>query len=379
MSVSFYRHGLSGRDAQAVAKVLDTPFLTSGAVGRAVEAQMTEFFGCAEAMLTNSWTNGAVATLLALGIAPGDEVIVPAMTFIASANAAELLGAKVVFADVDPATLLLTPEAVAAKLTPRTKVVIPVHLYGQMCDMIGLGRVLNARPDISVIEDCAHCFEGSRGPVRPGSHGRAAIFSFYATKNVTCGEGGAIITNDSELAGRIRQTRLHGMSQGAIDRFREGQYRHWDMACMGVKANLPDILAALLPGEISAVRQRRDKRQVLAERYTRAFAGTGLRLPEVTEGVTHAWHLYTIGIPGGGRDDALSAMGKRGIGVAVNYRSVPTLTYYREKYGYESTSFPVSQLWGEQTLSLPFFPSMSEAEQDEVIAAVHQDIVPLCR
>src|SRR5262249_9183242 len=150
-------------------------------------------------------------------------------------NMVELLGAKPVFVDVDPDTLLLTPAAAAAAITARTSAIIPVHLYGQMCDMKGVQEILQERPDIAVIEDCAHCFEGTRDRYLPGKYSTAAIFSFYATKNVTCGEGGAVITNNRELAAMVHQTKLHGMSQGAADRFQRGQYRHWDMTVLGVK------------------------------------------------------------------------------------------------------------------------------------------------
>ncbi|MEJ1932411.1 DegT/DnrJ/EryC1/StrS family aminotransferase, partial [Nostoc sp. NIES-2111] len=190
--VPFYRHDLSSQDAGSVATVLDTPFLTSGEVGRKVEDQLCRFFDAPAALLTNSWTNGALTTFFALGVGPGDEVIVPAMTFISSANVIGMVGAKAVFVDVDPVTLLTDPDLVRKAVTPRTKAVIPVHLYGQLCDMPALRAALADRPDIVIIEDAAHCFEGSREGYRPGAHGDVAIFSFYATKNVTCGEGGAI-------------------------------------------------------------------------------------------------------------------------------------------------------------------------------------------
>src|SRR5215472_14201408 len=190
MKVEFFLHDLTAADGEAVSKVLSTPFLTSAGVGKQVEAQLCESFQTKHALLVNSWTNGAIATLLALGVGSGDEVIVPAMTFIATANVAEILGAKPVFVDVDAQTLLMTPAAVEAALSPRTKAVIPVHLYGQMCDLKGIREVLRKRPEVAVLEDCAHCFEGTRDGVKPGADSTAAIFSFYATKNVTCGEGG---------------------------------------------------------------------------------------------------------------------------------------------------------------------------------------------
>ncbi|MFY7781395.1 MAG: DegT/DnrJ/EryC1/StrS family aminotransferase, partial [Tagaea sp.] len=206
--MQFYRHGLSSADAKGIAEVLDTPFLTSGAVGKKVEAQLCAFFGQPHALLVNSWTNGALAALLAMDIGPGDEVIVPAQTFIATANMVELIGAKPVFVDVDPDTLLMTPEGAAKAATARTKLAMPVHMYGQMCDMKGLRAALPKT--VRILEDCAHCFEGTRDGEPPGKHSDLAIFSFYATKNVTCGEGGAIVTGDAELHAKLQQTRLHG-------------------------------------------------------------------------------------------------------------------------------------------------------------------------
>lgn len=188
--------------------------------------------------------------------ASAPATIVPATTFVATANVVELLGAKPVFVDVDPATLMPTPAAIAATLTRNTRVAMPVHLYGQMCDVAALRRALGPRSDIAIIEDCAHSFESTFNGDPPGSHSDAAIFSFYATKNVTCGEGGAVVTRRPELFEAVLQTRLHGMSAGAIDRFEKNRYRHWDVARLGTKANLPDLLAALLPRQIATIRQR---------------------------------------------------------------------------------------------------------------------------
>ncbi len=377
MAVPFYQHDLQPEAAEAVADVIATPFLTSGAVGREVEGQLRDFFGIDHAFLVNSWTNGAVATLLALGVGPGDEVIVPAMTFIASANVACLVGARPVFVDVDSETLLVRPEAVAAAVTPRTRAVIPVHLYGRMCDLPGLRAALARRDDIAIIEDAAHCFEGLRDGDPPGRHSDAAIFSFYATKNVTCGEGGAVITGDPELAERLARTRLHGMSALAIDRMRDARYKHWDMLCLGTKANLPDLLAALLPPQIAKVRAQLERREALAARYEAAFADTPLRLPGQVEGCLDSRHLFCIHVPPACRDQAILALNARDIGVTVNYRAVPSLTYYHETYGHGPGDFPVSQHWGDGTLSLPLYPGLTEAQQDEVIAAVLEDVIPL--
>ncbi|RMF13004.1 MAG: DegT/DnrJ/EryC1/StrS family aminotransferase [Alphaproteobacteria bacterium] len=382
MPVPFHRHELEPADAAAVADVLATPFLTSGRVGAAVEEQIAEFLGLPHVLLTNSWTNGAIATLLALGIGPGDEVIVPAMTFIATANVVRLVGATPVFVDVDPDTLMMMADGLEAAITARTRAAIPVHLYGQMAPMRALAAVA-ARHGIRLIEDAAHCFEGARDGARPGALSDAAIFSFYATKNVTCGEGGAIATRDTDLAARIRQTRLHGMSAGAADRFRGGRYRHWDMTRLGTKANLPDLLAALLPAQIARVEERRQKREALARRYREALAGFApdLVLPAWVEGAKHAHHLFPVHVAPHMRDTLLARLTESGIGATVNYRAVPQTRYWRDFLGEERAEhdFPVATRWGEGTFSLPLYPSLGEAEQDEVIetlARILQEHLP---
>lgn len=370
VNVPFYRHPLDGGHAAHIAKVLDSAILTSGNIGREVEAQICEFFETPHALLTNSWTNGCIATLLALEIGAGDEVIVPAMTFIASSNVVELVGAQPVFVDVDPGTLLMGPEAVRNALTSATRAVMPVHLYGQMVDMRALGDVLANRPDVAIIEDSAHCFEGSRSGVKPGTLSTAALFSFYATKNVTCGEGGAIIARDLKLREKLEQTRLHGMSAGAIDRYQKGSYQHWDMFRLGTKANLPDLLAALLAPQISTIRERLAERESQCQRYERAFESTPLRLVENVPEAVSARHLFPIHVSPKIRDEFIAGLNASGVGATVNFRSVPTLTYYKEKYGYGPDSFPESFEWGSGTISLPMFPGLTEIEQEYVIQTV---------
>ena len=381
MKIDFYRHPLRPSDADAVADVLATPFLTTGSVARAVEAQLTEYFGVAHAVLVNSWTNGALAVLLAMDLRENDEIIVPAMTFIASANVVELARGKVVFADVDERTLLLTPEIVEKHVTCNTRAVMPVHLYGQMCDLTNLRRMLDTHPArsgrISIIEDCAHCFEGERGGIKPGQVSDVAIFSFYATKNITCGEGGAIITQNEELYSRILETRLHGMSAVAVDRFASGRYNHWDMKRLGTKANLPDILASLLPHQIKAIDQRLPERCELANRYRAAMKDGPLRLVAQLPNCKSAEHIFPVGIPGGARDLAIAALNANGVPVTVNYRSVPATAYYKERFPNAAAACPVAYSWGEETLTLPLFPGMARAEQDYVIERVRSSVYPL--
>ena len=374
VNVPFYRHSLTPDNSNYVAEVLKTPFLTSGPIGKEVETQLCSYFNVSHAKLVNSWTNGAVATLLAMDIGPGDEVIVPAMTFIATANVVELVGAKPVFVDCDPETLLVTPELIKAAITTKTKAVIPVHMYGQMCDVKAIKDVLPTNQKIAIIEDCAHTFEAKFNNERPGKYSDVAIFSFYATKNVTCGEGGAIITNNQDLYQRILQSILHGMSAGAADRFKSGQYKHWGMDHLGTKANLPDLLACFLPQQIRTVDERLKEREKVARKYELALANTNIKVPKIDSRVVHSRHLFPIYVGAEVRDQALLELGKANIGATVNYRSVPSMGYYSNKYGFNEKSHPSSNLWGQGTLSVPLFPGITEIEQDYVIEVLVNNI-----
>ena len=376
MQVPFYRHALERSDSLRIADVLATPFLTSGDVGRQTEALLCEFFEVNHAILVNSCTNGGVAALLALDVGPGDEVIVPAMTFIATANMAELVGARPVFADVDTDTLLLTSDHVVGRLTPKTKAVIPVHMYGQMADIAAMRHALDAagRTDVAIVEDAAHCFEGSYAGDLPGRHSDVAVFSFYATKNVTCGEGGAVITNDADLFERLQQTRLHGMSAGAVDRFKGGHYRHWDMLRLGTKANLPDLLAALLPPQIETVRDRLPIREELCQRYEEAFSGAPIRTAKTLQHAVSARHLFPIHVKPEWRDEFIYRITQNGVGATVNYRSVPRTSYYKGRYKVPDDAFPNSGEWGDGTLSLPMFPGLTSEEQNYVIDTVMREL-----
>ena len=377
MNVPFYRHSLTPDHSKYVAEVLKTPFLTSGPIGKEVEAQLRGYFNVTHAKLVNSWTNGAVATLLAMDIGPGDEVIVPAMTFIATANVVELVGAKPVFIDCDPDTLLITPELIKAAITEKTKAIIPVHMYGQMCDIKAIKEIIPSGQKIAIIEDCAHSFEAKFNGERPGKYSDAAIFSFYATKNVTCGEGGAIITNDSNLFERITQSILHGMSAGAADRFEAGKYKHWGMDHLGTKANLPDLLACFLPDQIKTIDERLPLREKIAQNYEKVLLGSGILVPTVMPGIVHSRHLFPIQVGSKVRDQVLLKLGEMQVGATVNYRAVTTMNFYKKKYQLQSKTYEVSETWGEGTLTIPLFENMKSEEQDYVIDILLNEVSPM--
>jgi dTDP-4-amino-4,6-dideoxygalactose transaminase len=242
---------------------LNSNFLTSGNVCKKTELQIKNFFNVKYSLLTNSWTNGALAVLMALNIKKGDEVIIPAMTFVAVANVVEIVGARPRFVDVDKNSFLIDFNKVSKAINKNTKAIIPVHLYGNMVDIKKLRNLIKIKTNkkIYIIEDSAHCFEGKFNNKLCGTFSDFAIFSFYATKNITCGEGGAIITNHKSLFEKIKEIRTHGMTNDAIRRFQKKNYVPWNMNRLGIKANLPDLLACLLPKQISEVFKNHKKRR----------------------------------------------------------------------------------------------------------------------
>lgn len=368
--VEFYRHSVGDTEKAAVAAVLDGLFLTTGKNVAQLETAFAEFLGGGVGVLgVSSCTAALHLAALATGVRPGDEVVTTPLTFIASANAMIHAGATPVFVDVDPVTGLIDPSAVEAAIGPRTRAILAVHLYGHMCDVAAL-RAIADRHEVALIEDAAHAIEPLRDGVRPGELGDAACFSFYATKNITSGEGGALAMRDRERLERARVLSNHGMSKGAIDRY-AGLYHHWDMVELGYKYNMTNIAAAMLLPQLERIDELRSDRERLARRYEAALETMpGIDFPRVEAGATSARHLFTIWAPPGERDRYLAELGERGIGVAVNYRAIHLLSYYRERFGFEPGSFPVAEAIGDRTLSLPFYPSMSDADQDLVIDAL---------
>src|SRR2546428_11362699 len=263
--IPFFMHDLGKAELDAVAEVLANPILTTGEWVARFEGRFAERLGVRNAVAVTSCTGALHLSLIALGIGRGDEVITTPMTFIATATAIIEAGATPVFIDVEPEPGNLDVSRLEDAITRRTRAIIPVHLYGQMCDMRAI-RELADRCGLKVIEDAAHCVEGKRGGVKTGELGETACYSFYATKNLTCGEGGAVVTNDDALADKLRQLRLHGMNKNANDRHKEG-YKHWDMPVLGWKYNMDNIQAALLLPQMDRLDENWQKRRELAQQY----------------------------------------------------------------------------------------------------------------
>jgi UDP-4-amino-4-deoxy-L-arabinose-oxoglutarate aminotransferase len=384
--VEFYRHQLGEEEAGSWRRVLDTLFLTLGPQVAAFEDELGRFLvrGRAGAtpphvVGTSSCSMGMLLALRALDLAPGDEVITTPMTFAATTNAILHLGARPKLVDVEPTTGLIDPAAVRAAVGQRTVGILPVHLYGQLADMRAL-RAVADQHNLFIVEDSAHGVEIERDGVRPGELGDAAVFSFYATKNLTSGDGGAVATKDAGVADRLRRLRNHGVSKAAAERH-GALYQHWDLVELGYKANLTDLDAALLRPQLSHVEEKRARREQVARRYEsllRERVPDMQTPPPTVRGVpwlierrgTSSHHLFTMHVWPGERDAMLSKLGAAGIGTAVNYRAIHELTYLVEVLGLPRGALPVAEEIGDRTISLPMYPTLSQVDQDRVVEAV---------
>ncbi len=362
--IAFFRHDLGEAELAAVREVLAGAILTTGATVERLERRLADFFDCRHALALTSCTGALHLSLLALGVGGGDEVITTPMTFVATATAILEAGATPVFVDVDEKTGNLDAGRVEAALTERTRAILPVHLYGQMCDMRAL-RAVADRHHLFLVEDAAHCVEGERDGVRPGQLSDTACLSFYATKSLAAGEGGAVLCNDTALARRLRLLRLHGVTKNAYDRSREG-YQHWDMVEMGWKYNMDNIHAALVLPQLDRLETNWRKRADIARRYEDLLAEVPrLTWPQTLPGARHAHHLFPVWILDGLRDTVVAELHARGIPTVVNYRAIHLLTYFRERFGYAPGAFPTAERIGDATVSLPFYAGIPS---DHVIA-----------
>jgi dTDP-4-amino-4,6-dideoxygalactose transaminase len=370
-TIEFYKHDLGELELASVRQTLGSLFLAMGPRVAEFERAFGDYLGTEHVVGVSSCSMALLVALRAFDIGPGDEVITTPITFAATSNAVLHSGASVVFADIDPRTGLLDPAAVLSAITPRTKAIIPVHLYGQLADMPALRRIAD-RHHLLIIEDAAHAVEARQDGVRPGSLGDAAAFSFYATKAMTSGDGGALVLRDRAAADRARMLRNHGMSKDASSRYGK-LYAHWDMLDLGFKATLTDIEAAMLLPQIPRLDARRTRRQALVQRYESLLRDyPHVRLVERTG--TSGHHLFAVLVPAGTRDAVLAGLGRRGIGCAVNYRSIHTLTYYRERFGVPREVLPHAADFGDRTVSLPLWPALPLEDVDVVTAALKASI-----
>ncbi|AWI54552.1 UDP-4-amino-4,6-dideoxy-N-acetyl-beta-L-altrosamine transaminase [Aquabacterium olei] len=363
-----------------VVEALRSGWVTTGPKTRQFEQDFAAFLGeeGVHAIAVNSATAGLHLALEALGIGPGDEVITTTHTFTATAEVVRYLGADVKLVDIDPATLNIDPAAIEAAITPRTKAIMPVHYAGLAVDMDAVLDIA-ARHGLKVVEDAAHALPTTwKGQLVGTLRSDAVVFSFYANKTMTTGEGGMLVTRDAQLAARAKVMRLHGINRDAFDRF-TAKVPSWyyEIVAPGFKYNLTDIAAAMGLHQLKRVQGFQVKREQLAQRFDAALADLPLTLPPrpVHAGDLHAWHLYVVRLKddaGITRDQLIETLFADGIGVSVHYIPLHLHPYWKERYALQPESFPHSQKAYERMVSLPLYTRMTDADVDRVVASVRR-------
>lgn len=373
----FSKPRFGDEEIDEIIQTLRSGWVGTGPRAHQFEKDFAEYVKVPFAIAVNSCTAALHLSYVSLDLKPGDEVIVPAMTFGATANAVVHAGGRPVFVDVEEETYCIDPKAVESAITPRTKAVVAVHFAGKLARIEELSKICSHHK-IELIEDCAHAIETAKAGKHAGTWGRSGCFSFYATKNVSTAEGGMFITSDPKVAERVRKLSLHGMSKDAHRRFSSDGYSHYNFDEFGFKYNMPDIAAALGIHQLRKIDAHRKRRQALWEIYDRGLQDSGFKCPSISalpSQEVHALHLYQIRVPHRLRDQALQEFAKAKIGVGVHYQALVDLPIYQQFLKSPrdlETMFPVARAFGAETISLPLGTDMSEEDARDVVACAHE-------
>jgi len=372
----YNRPDIGQAEIDEVVDTLRSGWITTGPKTKEFEKRFAEYVGSRHAIAVNSCTGGLHVALAAAGIGPGDEVIVPTMTFCATANVVVHLGATPVIVDVEPDTLNIDPQCLEAAITPRTRAVIPVHLYGHPCDMDRINEIAETYR-LLVIEDAAHAVGAEWRGRLVGTLSLATTFSFYATKNLTTAEGGMITTDDDEYAEEMRVWTLHGISHDAWKRYSAEGSWYYEVVAPGFKYNLTDLQSALGLHQLARLEAMTQRRAELASRYTRGLGDLPqIELPACRSGVRHAWHLYPIRLRLSmlaiDRATFIEQLRGEGIGTSVHFIPLHRQPFYADRFGFEPSDFPIADAAYECLISLPLYTRMSERDIDDAIEAVRR-------
>jgi dTDP-4-amino-4,6-dideoxygalactose transaminase len=380
VKVPYFKGQMGADELERVASVLESGWLTTGKVTAEFENKFARFCSVSHALATNSCTAALHLALEALGIGPGDKVIVPTLTFTASAEVIRYLGADPVFVDVDAETCLITADSIRTQVAihDSIKACVVVHFAGQSVEMTGENGVWETcqKLGIRLVQDAAHAFPSrdQYGPI--GSIGDVTCFSFYANKTITTGEGGMLITNDDDIAHRVKVMRLHGIDRDIWNRFTSDKPSwEYDVVAPGYKYNMPDINAAIGVVQLDKAESMRKLRQEIAEKYLDSFSEqdcyrvirSRVKLDE------HAWHIFPIILQGnlaGSRDRVISMLGEKGIGTSIHYKPLHRMSYYRERYSLDAGAFPNSESYWQNCISLPIFPGMTSEQTEYVVQSL---------
>ncbi len=373
--IPFAPPSIGSAEIDAVVATLRSGWLTTGPQVAAFEQAFAAYTGARHAVAVNSGTAALHLSVLAAGVGEGHEVITTPLTFCATANAIIHAGATPVFADVDPVTFNVDPARLEDALSPRTRALLPVHFAGRPAAMDDVQAIARRR-GLSLIEDAAHCVEGVSRGRKVGAIGDFTCFSFYATKNLTTGEGGMVTTSDEQAAAFIRAASLHGLSRAAWSRYAPGGKGEYDVLLAGFKYNMMDIQAAIGLQQLARIEQMHARRSAIWTAYDAALSSLPIRRPAaVADGDRHARHLYTVLVEpseaGITRDELETRLHARGISTSRHFRALHLHSYYQRRFDLERGQFPVAERISDTTLSLPLSASMAAGAVDRVIEAVH--------
>lgn len=360
---------------------LRSGWLTTGPKTKRFEEDFAAFTGdFTEAIAVNSATAGLHLALEAVGIGPGDEVITTPYTFTATAEVVRYLGADPIFVDIDPVTFNIDPARIESAITPRTRAIIPVHFAGLSCDMQAILAIAR-KHGLKVIEDAAHALPATcNGRLIGSLESDATVYSFYATKTITTGEGGMIVTCDKALAKRCRTMRLHGISRDAFDRYTSTKPAwHYEVVAPGCKYNMTDVAASLGIHQLKKARTFQERRESMAKRYDEAFQNLPLNLPpHAPADDIHAWHLYVIRLAENipvSRDRFIELMAEKGVGCSVHFIPLHLHPYWRDRYNLKPEDFPNALHAYERAVSLPLYTKMTNDDLHRVVSAVREILI----
>jgi len=373
--VPFFRPSFDKTEEEAAIRVLHSGWLTTGKETLAFEREFADAVHSPYALAVNSASNGLMLAMDAFGIGKGTKILTSPYTFVSTATSALHLGGEAVYADIEPNSYSIDPEKIEDKLKtdPAIKAIVPIHVAGNLCNMKAIDT-LAKKYDVAVIEDAAHAFPAKTADGYGGTFGDAGVFSFYATKTITTGEGGMICLRNPEAAERIKLMRSHGINRTIWDRYTD-KHASWqyDVVAEGYKCNLPDILSAIGRAQLQKAEDFYRKRKLIAERFTHAFEKQDFfKIPPDGEG--NAWHLYILRLVpetlAVSRDDFARALQERGLGISVHFIPHFELSFLKERYGLHAQDFPNTAAQYAQSISLPFWPDMPDEDVQYVIDTV---------
>ncbi len=372
MKVEYFKHNLGQEEIKEAVKALRSLFLTTGNYVDQLEEALAAYLDTKYAVGLTSCTGALHLALLAAGVQHGDEVITTPMSFVATANSVCMTGATPIFVDVERDTGNIDTNLIEKAITKKTKAILPVHLYGQMVDMKKILSIAK-KHNLLVVEDSAHALEAQRDGIKPGQQSFGACFSFYATKSITSGEGGAFTTNDGSSAKLVKKLRSHGITSELAQRERTG-IKTYDVDILGWKYNMDNIQAALLIHQIKKIETNWKKREKIAQKYRKAFEKLGIEMPKEYNNSKHGRHIFPIWVEAKKRDAILDYLNKNGVGAVINYPAIHLFSFYKKSFGLREGMFPIAEKIAEREISIPLYSKLTDNEINYVIKIVGEAV-----